>query len=91
VSEYRPAKTVGWAVEPTGILVLDAAAGRSVFLGYPEAAAWDLIVRGNPPARVAAQLAHIASVAPAEAGRLTGELLARWCAEGLLEEGESGG
>lgn len=91
MTEYRPADAVRWAVEPAGILLLHTAAGTSRFLGYPQAAAWDLIARGDSIERVAAKLCPIASLEPAEVETMLVEFTASLLAEGYLKMGERSG
>jgi hypothetical protein len=91
MTEFRPANQVHWAVERTGLLLIHADSGASCLLGYPDAAVWDLLARGNTPEIVASKLCAIAALAPAEAQALVDALTARWHAAGWLSEEAAGG
>lgn len=85
MAEYRPAESTRWAVENTGVLLINAASGATRFLGYPQAAIWDLVARGDSRARVADKLCAIAGLTREEADALAAEVASMLCAEGFLE------
>ena len=85
---YAAAPGVAWTVERRGVLLLGDG-GR--MLAYPEAAIWDLLVRGNTLDQVSGKLSAIAGVPAEAARRLTGEWVERWSGEGLLTPGGSRG
>jgi len=91
MTRCRPARHVAWAVETKGVFVLDRATGTATFLSYPEAAIWDLAVRGETGDLIAGELSLIASLQPEESRKLVAETLERFRSEGFLVEEESHG
>jgi hypothetical protein len=91
MSEYRAAEQVRWAVEAAGVVLIDGVTGAATTLGYPEAAIWDLITRGDSRERIAAKLCAIAGLEPAAAHRLLLDTVAAWREAGFLAAGESSG
>jgi hypothetical protein len=82
--KMRPAPSVRWAVEDEGILVIDTGSGASHFLGYPDAAVWDLLARDYSGSRLARMLCLIGAFGWSESQRLIDTLLAEWETAGLL-------
>jgi hypothetical protein len=63
-----------------------------VFVGYPEAAAWDLVARGTSTARMVRLLAAIWGISEKGAVERLEALLVQWRHRGWLEEsGHAGG
>ena len=91
MSEYRAAEQVRWAVEPGGVTLIDGTTGAATILGYPQAAIWDFLVRGESAEQMSAKLCAIASLDAAAAQVLVRETVAAWRQAGLLAPGESGG
>jgi hypothetical protein len=85
MSEYRVAEQVRWAVETAGVVLINNANGAATTLGYPEAAIWDLITRGDPGERIAAKLCVIAGLDPAAAHQLVLDTVAAWRKAGFLD------
>jgi len=81
---YRPAPGVRWVVEDDGLL-LDDATGRIEKVGYPDAAIWDLMVRGTRHGKLVELMTHVAGLDAAAASRLVTERLERWAERGVLQ------
>ncbi len=71
---YRAADHVSWVVEQGGILLIDRKTNRYIRLYYPEAAIWDLVVRGIPEKRLLRMLDVISDTDERE----TAKLLEKW-------------
>ncbi|MGA2328433.1 MAG: PqqD family protein [Bryobacteraceae bacterium] len=91
MSEFRAAEQVRWAVEAAGVVLIDGATGAATTLGYPEAAIWDLITRGDSRERIAAKLCAIAGLEPAAAQELVLNTVAVLREAGFLAPRGSGG
>jgi hypothetical protein len=91
MSEYRAAPQVSWAVEAGGVLLIDRATGAAVALGYPQAAVWDFLTRGESEERICAMLCAIASLQPEAARTLLLETAAALREAGFLEPRPAGG
>jgi hypothetical protein len=85
----RMAEGVAWTVESTGVLVLSTQ-HQARLLTDLEAAAWDLIARGDSPGQAAAKLATIGGIGSQEAGSALHFWLREWTAVGWLEEAGDG-
>ena len=81
---YRSAAYVSWAVEATGVLVLDEVDGRALELTYPQAAIWDFLVQGRPLGRVIELTALVAGCSAEAAHHLVAEAVTEWLADGWL-------
>lgn len=46
-SIYRAAPGLSWVVQSHGVLVVDDLARQATTLSYPEAAVWELLLRGH--------------------------------------------
>ena len=91
MADFRLAQHVSWAVETGGVRIFDGAAGAAVFLSYPQAAIWDLTVRGEAPDRIVEKLRWIAAVSAEESRTLVMGCLADWlCRHYLVEEAADG-
>jgi hypothetical protein len=65
---FQPDPDTRFVVEPAGVKLIR---GQSeTILGYPEAAAWDMAVRGYDLARIVDTLQHIVGVTPAHARQI---------------------
>ena len=87
MSEYRAAEHVRWAVETAGVVLIDGATGTATTLGYPQAAIWDFLTRGEPVEQICAKLCAIASLDPAAAQALVLETMAALRKAGLVTRG----
>jgi hypothetical protein len=79
-----PAAGVSWIVEHDGIRLLRIGAGCAELLGYPEAAIWDLAVRGAGESAMAPKIAAIAACSTDEARRIIARTLAAWRERGVV-------
>ncbi len=84
MSGYRVAEQVRWAVEAAGVVLIHGATGETVAVGYPRAAIWDSLTRGEDCERIAAKLCAIASLDPEAARKLVQETVDQWREAGLL-------
>jgi hypothetical protein len=84
VPELRPAADIAWAVEDDGITLWRRGAAP-VFLGYPDAAAWELVARGTSTARMVRLLAVLWAISEEGAAEQLEALLVRWRHRGWLE------
>lgn len=91
MSEYRAAPQVRWAVEAGGVVLIDCATGGATTLGYPQAAIWDFLTRGESSERIAAKLGAIASLDAAAAQALVLETVAALREAGYLARGDASG
>ena len=91
MSQYRVAEQASWAVEACGVVVVNRATGVTTTLGYPRAAIWDFIARGQSGARIRAMLCAVASCDPPAARALLLETVAALREAGLLTEREPRG
>lgn len=91
MSEYRIAEQVRWAVEAGGVVLIDCATGAATTLGYPQAAIWDFLTRGESGERICAKLCAIASLDPEAAQVLVRETVAALREEGFLTPREEHG
>lgn len=81
---YRVAAGVRWAVEAGGVALVNDSTGTGATLGYPQAAIWDFLTRGEPGERIAARLCVVASLDMAAAQALVLETVAAWEQAGFL-------
>jgi hypothetical protein len=77
---------VSWTVERTAVTVFAPHLDRALRLDYPEAAIWDLAVRGQPVARIAVKLEWISGLDAAQARSFVAAAVGRWLASGLMTE-----
>ena len=87
MSEYRAAEHVRWTVEAGGVVLIDGATGVATTLGYPQAAIWDFLTRGEPEEKICAKLCAIASLDLAAARALVQETVAALRDAGLVTRG----
>jgi len=85
------AEGVTWLVEEHGILVIDELSRRSQLLQYPEAAVWDLLVRGHGTRRAATLLRWILAIPEPTAETLIKNCLQEWSDAGWLCESDQEG
>jgi len=90
MSGYRAAEQVRWAVEAGGIVVIDHK-GEATTLGYPQAAIWDLLTRGESEERACAKLCAIASLDREAAQALMLDTVSTLREAGLLTQRGSDG
>ncbi len=81
---YQCAPSVRWAVEMYGIFLINEHTGRSGFLGYPQAALWDLMTRNYSYAQTLRVFQAITSLQVNDAERLIMETLEEWTRSGFL-------
>ena len=91
MSEYRVADGVKWAVEAGGVVLIDCSTGADKTLGYPEAAIWDFLTRGESSAAIAAKVCAIASLDQAASQALVAETVAALREAGFLAAREARG
>ena len=91
MTQYRTADHVKWAVEAAGVVLIDRATGAATTLGYPQAAIWDFLTRGESSERIALKMCTIASLTPEAAQALVLETVAALRQAGFLERGEASG
>ena len=91
MSEFRVAEHVRWAVEAAGVMLINDATGASLSLGYPQAAIWDFLARGESRERMVAKLCAIAALEPAAAQALAVETIAAWWEAGFVAPVDSCG
>ncbi len=84
MSEYRAAPAVAWVVQTAGLELFRDPGSPVVRLGYPEAAVWDLAVRGASLERITTDLAVIASLHRDGARDLAVRTIDSLCASGFL-------
>jgi hypothetical protein len=80
----RPAPSVCWCVDATGVTVLDRVA-RPRRLEYPDAVVWDCVTRSATVQEAARMVACVARIPPREASDLVRSRLQEWCEAGLIE------
>ena len=68
-------------------MLIDGATGVATTLGYPQAAIWDFLTRGEPEEKICAKLCAIASLDPAAAQALVMETVAALRDAGLVTRG----
>ncbi|MBZ5510033.1 MAG: hypothetical protein LAN70_02580 [Acidobacteriia bacterium] len=86
----RVASGVFWTVESAGVLIIPRL-GRKLFLSGLEAAAWDLISRGDAPERAIPKLAVMGRVTTEDATSALTGWLREWARAGWLVGGDSDG
>jgi hypothetical protein len=84
MSGLRIAEQVRWAVEAAGVVLIHGATGETIAVGYPRAAIWDFLTRGEDCERIAAKLCAIAALEPAAARKLVFETVVQWREAGLI-------
>jgi hypothetical protein len=87
MSEYRAAEHVRWAVETAGVVLIDGATGTATTLGYPRAAIWDFLTRGEPEEQICAKLCAIARCDSATAQALVRETMTALREAGFVTRG----
>jgi hypothetical protein len=81
---YCVAPGIRWIVEERGVRIIDELARRSEALGYPEAAVWELLLRGHSLPETVRMVRHIAGVTGAQAQMSVERCIDRWCKAGWL-------
>jgi len=89
-TRYRPCAGVSWLVQGAGVLVIDEMARRSLMLAYPEAAVWELLLRGHDARHAGAMLRWIVGDSEQEAHSHVGRCVQEWSKAGLITATESG-
>ncbi len=84
MSQFRVARQVRWAVEATGVTLVNDATGAAVALGYPEAAIWDFVARGEALVSIVEKVAAIASLSRDAARMRIFEAVAEWWEAGWV-------
>lgn len=82
---YVLAPGCSWVADARGILVLDELARDACALGYPEAAIWELLLRGHSSEEAARLLQWIADLSPEEAQDLVSTRALQWVEAGWLQ------
>jgi hypothetical protein len=80
----RLAEGMIWFVEEHGVLVIDELSRCSRLLSYPEAAVWDLLVRGFSARRAAMLLHGVFALSESAAEVLVTNCLREWSDAGWL-------
>jgi hypothetical protein len=70
---FQPDPDTRFVVEPAGVRLVHGQSETT--LGYPEAAIWDMAVRGYDLARIVDLLRHIIGVTPAHAEQVVFDTL----------------
>jgi hypothetical protein len=83
---FRPVPGLRYIAEPGRIVLLDTQTGRALHLEYPDAAIWDMMIRGYQHRRIADSLQDIAHLTAAHADQLICDLLARLLRADLLTQ-----
>ena len=78
------APDVFWTVQSAGVLVLNARTGVSAELRYPEAAVWDLLMRGRDRMRMVRILSVVAGLTTPSARREIERCIAQWQLSGWI-------
>ena len=74
-------------METGGVVLIDGVTGAATTLGYPQAAIWDFLTRGESDEQICAKLCAIASLDPAAAQALARETMAALREAGLVTRG----
>lgn len=82
---YRKAEGVRWSVEVDGITLLREPAGKSLFLGYPDAALWDFLSRGLREREILSRMRALLKSDEAGARAEIFRILARLERDGFLK------
>lgn len=83
-TRYRPCAGVSWLVQGAGVLVIDEVARRSLMLAYPEAAVWELLLRGHDARQAGAMLRWIVGDSEQEAHSHVERYVQEWSKAGLI-------
>ncbi len=78
-------------MEPGGVLLTHAGRGAVLRLGYPEAAVWDWMSRGEPWEGLIRKTRAVAKLEEAAAERLVREVVRAWIEAGFLVSEANGG
>lgn len=78
-----PDPEIRWVVERHGILLVDSRDNRFLFLGYPEAALWDMIAR-NRMQNAPRLLSFLLGEDAVETARQIDQLRRQWLSERWL-------
>jgi hypothetical protein len=81
---FRPADGIVWAVQSAGLLVVDEVAGRTLELGYPEAASWDLLTQGRTLQQIGERLRFVLDDPCEDAENLVRVQTRRWLEDGWI-------
>jgi hypothetical protein len=79
-----PSPDVVWAVEPSGVRLINRGSGSTLCLQYPEAALWDFVSRRVHPPESLRMYASVAGISPAEADVAIKLILTEWTDKGWL-------
>ena len=91
MSEYYAADQITWAVEESGVVIVNGATGSATTLGYPQAAIWDFLTRGESGERICSKLCAVASLDTTAAQALLQETVAALRKAGFLAPGKCSG
>ena len=83
---FQPDPEIRSVVEPAGVKLVRGQSETS--LGYPEAAIWDMAVRGYDRARIVDTLQHIIEVTPAHAEQIALDTLQMLSERGFGSQGQ---
>jgi len=72
------------AVELNGVVILNLDSGDSIFIGYPQAAVWDLVSRDFSFKQILKMISAITGQNEVEVERLIIECLNDWAENGYL-------
>jgi hypothetical protein len=82
---YGASVGMSWVVQAHGVRVSDELARRSETLDYPEAAIWELLLRGHSVREAGAALQWILEVPADQAQGLVARCVREWTGAGWLE------
>jgi hypothetical protein len=91
MSGFRVAELARWAVEADGVTLIHGGTGAALTLGYPRAAIWDFLTRGESCEQMGPKLCAIAACGPEAARALIGETLAALHEAGFVTRRDSRG
>jgi hypothetical protein len=90
MSRVRAAGGIQWALRDEGLLLIEAASGRSLALDCVRGAVWELLQR-HGEARAAQRIAPIGGFTSAEAAAFVEECIRSWSDDGWLVREEDHG
>jgi len=90
LATYRCAPHLSWTVERNGLLLLNSGNAKACQLGYPQAALWELLSRGNSYGQVVSKMRAIALLSAEATERFIADTVESWVQAGLLlrEDGD---
>ena len=77
---------ITWTIESQGICLMDTRSGNSSYLAYPEAALWDLLMRGYAHPEILEMLSAITSVKKERTTVFIQDCITEWLETGYLKQ-----